>query len=173
MTATLAPHEPVRQRPGLTSSRNTARQMTSFAVIGVVCTTAYVGLYAAFRNVLPAAAANALALVVTAVCNTAANRRLTFEVRGRDGLARHHVAGLVALAVALTLTSASLALLDVVAPHRGRLTEIVVLVAANAAATLVRFLLLRFAIDRVQEDRRRAEAGPSFATLSTSKRTRG
>jgi putative flippase GtrA len=147
--------------------------MTSFAVIGVVCTAAYVGLYAAFRNVLPPAAANALALVVTAVGNTAANRRLTFDVRGRDGLARHHVAGLVALAVALTLTSASLALLDVVAPHRGRLTEIAVLVAANAAATLVRFFLLRLAIDRVQESGRRTEAGPSFATLSTLKRTRG
>jgi putative flippase GtrA len=146
--------------------------MASFAVIGVVCTAAYVGLYATFRSVLPAATANALALVVTAVGNTAANRHLTFDVRGRVGLARHHVAGLVALAVALTLTSASLALLDVVAPHRGRLTEIAVLVAANAAATLVRFFLLRLAIDRVQEDRPRAEAGPS-ATLSASKRTRG
>lgn len=173
MTATLAPHEPGRERPGLSSSRNTARQLTSFAVIGVVCTAAYAGLYAAFRNVLPPAATNALALVVTAVGNTAANRRLTFDVRGRDGLARHHVAGLVALGVALTLTSASLALLDVVAPHRGRLTEIAVLLAANAAATLVRFLLLRFAIDRAQEVRPRAEAGPSFATLSASKRTRG
>jgi len=173
MTATLAPHKPVRPRPGQASSSNTAGQMTSFAVIGVVCTAAYVALYAAFRNVLPPAAANALALVVTAVGNTSANRRLTFHVRGRDGLARHHVAGLVALAVALTLASASLALLDIVAPHRGRLTEIAVLVAANAAATLFRFFLLRLAIDRVQEDRPRAEAGPSFATLSTSKRTRG
>ena len=107
MTATLAPHEPVRQRPGLTSSRNTARQMTSFAVIGVVCTAAYVGLYAAFRNVLPAAAANALALVVTAVCNTAANRRFTFGVRGREA-ARHQLQGLAVFGLGLIVTSGSL-----------------------------------------------------------------
>jgi len=147
--------------------------MASFAIIGVACTAAYVGLYAAFRSVLPATAANALALVVTAVGNTAANRRLTFEVRGRDGLARHHVAGLVALAVALILTSASLATLDLIAPHRGRLTEIAVLVAANAAATLVRFFLLRLAIDRALGARPPAEPAPAFATLSASKRTRG
>lgn len=147
--------------------------MARFAAIGVVSTAAYVGLYAALRNVSPAAAANVVALVVTAVGNTAANRRLTFEVRGRDGLARHHIAGLLALAVALAMTSASLAALDVTAPHRGRLTEIAVLVAANAAATLVRFLLLRLAIDRAQGDRSPAEPARTFATLPPSERTRG
>jgi putative flippase GtrA len=120
-------------RPPSSPSGGALRQVVSFAAIGVVSTAAYVGLYAALRNVSPAAAANALALVITAVGNTAANRRLTFDVRGRVGLARHHAAGLVALAVALALTSVSLATLDVVAPHRGRLTEIAVLVAANAA----------------------------------------
>ncbi len=91
--------------------------------------------------------ANALALVITAVGNTAANRRLTFEVRGRDGLARDHAAGLLALGVALAITSASLAILGAIAPQHGRLTEIAVLVVANVVATLVRFLLLRLAID--------------------------
>ena len=160
----------------LSSTRRVTAQVASFAVIGAVSTAAYVGRYAALRNVLPASAANAAALVITAVANTAANRRVTFDVRGRDGLARHHAAGLVALAVALTLTSASLAALDVVAPHRGRLTEIAVLVAANATATLVRFLLLRLAIDRAAGARARgaaAEPAPAFATLSTSERTRG
>jgi putative flippase GtrA len=147
--------------------------VVSFAAIGVVSTAAYVGLYAALRNVSPAAAANALALVITAVGNTAANRRLTFDVRGRVGLARHHAAGLVALAVALALTSVSLVTLDVVAPHRGRLTEIAVLVAANAAATLVRFLLLRLAIVRAASARPPAVPARAFATLSTSQRTRG
>ena len=41
-----------------------------------------------------AQAANVVALLVTAVANTAANRRLTFGVRGRDGAARHQVQGL-------------------------------------------------------------------------------
>jgi putative flippase GtrA len=153
--------------------RGTTRQVASFGAVGIVSTAAYVVLYGALRNVSPAFVANALALVITAVGNTAANRRLTFEVRGRDGLARHHVAGLLALAVALAMTSASLATLDVVAPHRGRLVEIAVLVAANAAATLVRFLLLRLAIDRARGAHSPADPGPAFATLSTSERTRG
>ena len=39
------------------------------------------------------AAANALALALTAVANTQANRRFTFGVRGRAGLLRQHAAG--------------------------------------------------------------------------------
>jgi putative flippase GtrA len=154
--------------------RSRIRQFASFGTVGAISTAAYVGLFAALRNVAPAASANVLALVITAVGNTAANRRLTFDIRGRDGLVRHHVAGLIALLVALVVTSGALAALDEIAPHRGRLTEIAVLVAANAAATMVRFLLLRLVID--QTGRRRtpaAEITPAFATLSTSEGTPG
>ncbi len=147
--------------------------MASFAAIGIVCTAAYVGLYAAFRTVSSAAAANVMALVITAMANSATNCRPTFEVRGRGGLARHQIAALLALVVALAVTSGSLGILDVVAPHRGRLTEIAVLLAANAAATLVRFLLLRLVIDRAWSDRSPAERVRAFATLSTSERARG
>ena len=45
------------------------------------------------RGPLGAGGANALALALTAVGNTAANRRLTFGVRGRAGLVRHHALG--------------------------------------------------------------------------------
>ena len=94
--------------------------------------------------------ANAFALVLTAVGNTAANRRLTFEVRGRDGLARHHLAGLSAFAIALAITSASIGLLQAVVPQPGRVLELAVLVGANVVATVVRFFLLRSWIDRGQ-----------------------
>jgi putative flippase GtrA len=130
------------------------------------------GLYAAFRTVSSAAAANVMALVITAMANSATNCRLTFEVRG-DGLSRHQAAAPLALVLALAVTSGSLGILDVVAPHRGRLTEIVVLLAANAAATLVRFLLLRLVIDRARSDRPPAERVRALATLSTSERARG
>ena len=53
--------------------------------MGVASTVAYLALYVLLRAVLPAVAANALALLVTAVANTAANRRFTFEVAGRAG----------------------------------------------------------------------------------------
>jgi len=144
------------------SPRGILRQAASFGAIGVVSTLAYVALYAALRNVTPAPVANAVALLVTAVGNTAANRRLTFEVRGSDGLGRHHAAGLLALGAALAITTASLAGLALVAPRHGRLTEIVVLVAANAVATLVRFLILRLAIDPTETRRL-----PSSRTAST------
>jgi putative flippase GtrA len=128
-----------------------AREVSSFAVVGVVSTIAYVVLYAALRGTMSAAAANALALLITAVGNTAANRRFTFAVRGRQGLARDHVGGLVAFAVALVITSASISMLQVVSPRAGRLVELAVLVTANVVATLARFLLLRLWIQRSRE----------------------
>ncbi|OGN81103.1 MAG: hypothetical protein A2X23_05200 [Chloroflexi bacterium GWC2_73_18] len=132
------------------SPRRTLGQVGSFTLIGVGSTLAYVALYALLRAVSPAAAANAAALVVTALGNTAANRRLTFRVRGRDRLARDHAAGLAAFGAALAITSASLAVLDLAIPDPSRTAEITLLVAANAAATLVRFLLLRLALDRTR-----------------------
>ncbi len=122
------------------------RQIASFAAIGVLSTAAYVVLYAVLRGSTSAAVANAAALLATAIANTAANRRLTFDVHGRDGLARDHAAGLLAFAVALAITSASLAVLHVLAPHASRVVEVVVLLAANVAATLSRFVLLRSAL---------------------------
>ena len=124
------------------------RQVGTFAAIGVVSTLAYVALYALLRPFVSAEASNVIALVATAIGNTAANRRFTFSVRGRSGLARDHAAGLLALGAALVITSASLAVLNVVAPGAPHVMEVAILVAANAAATLVRFLLLRLALDR-------------------------
>ncbi len=120
-----------------------APTVARFAAIGLASTLAYAVLYVGLRSVLSASVANALALVVTAVGNTAANRRFTFGVRGRDGLARDHAAGLTALAVALAITTAMLAVLHVAAPGAGRAVELAFLVAANGLSTVVRFLLLR------------------------------
>jgi len=128
------------------AGHSAVREAGTFAAVGVASTAAYVVLYAILRAASPAAVANAVALLVTAVGNTAANRRLTFAVRGRDGLLRDHAAGLLALGVALAITSASLGLLDAVAPRAGARVELAVLVAANALATVARFLLLRVAL---------------------------
>ena len=118
-------------------------QLVRFAVIGVASTVAYLLLYLLLGGALSAQWANALALVTTAVLNTAANRRLTFGVSGRAGRLRHQAQGLVVFGIGLALTSGSLALLQGLAPNAGRLFEVTVLVAANVAATLVRFLLFR------------------------------
>ncbi len=134
------------------------RQLASFGAIGAASTVAYVVLYAWLRQDISAGAANAIALVVTAVANTAANRRLTFQVKGREGLGRDHAAGLAAFGLALAITSASLGLLNSIAPHHARATELAVLVAANGAATAVRFVLLRLALGASREPLREASA---------------
>ena len=157
MNAVISP-APTRRTLDLTRRRHAVpttprrgralRQAGTFAAIGVVSTIAYVALYALLRPAVPAELANAAALLATAIGNTAANRRLTFAVRGRAGLARDHAAGLLALGAALAITSAALAVLQVAAPGAPPAIEVAVLVAANVAATLVRFLLLRFALER-------------------------
>ena len=64
-------------------------------------TLAYALLFLLLRGALGAGGANAVALALTAVGNTAANRRLTFGVRGRAGLVRQHVRGAVVFVLTL------------------------------------------------------------------------
>ena len=118
-------------------------QVATFAVIGVGSTVAYAVLYVALRTSPGPQAANAIALVLTAIANTLVNRRLTFGVRGRDGIGGDLTAGMVAFALALLITSAAVTVLGAVAPHAGRMAEIVVLTTANVVATAARFLVLR------------------------------
>ncbi|WP_214110349.1 bifunctional glycosyltransferase family 2/GtrA family protein [Acrocarpospora catenulata] len=117
-----------------------ARQIPVFVVVGLVSTLAYLVLYSGFRLALPSVAANFLALLVTAVANTAANRRFTFGVRARAGMVRHQLEGLIAFAVGLAVTTAALASLPATA---SRLVELVTVIGANLVATVVRFALLR------------------------------
>ena len=90
-----------------------------------------------------AALANAIALALTAIGNTAANRRFTFGVSGRPRVARHHAEGLIVFGIALAITSGALGLLHALAPDAHHVTELAVLVGANLVATAVRFVLLR------------------------------
>ncbi|WP_410818493.1 glycosyltransferase [Micromonospora sp. 050-3] len=119
------------------------RQLVRFAAVGVASTLAYLLLFVATRGILGAQPANLLALLVTAVANTAVNRRLTFGISGRRHAARHHAQGLLAFALGLALTSGALAVLHVVSAVPARPVELAVLVAANLAATVLRFVLLR------------------------------
>jgi putative flippase GtrA len=118
-------------------------QLVRFAVIGVASTAAYALLFLLFRGPLGAQAANFAALLLTAIANTAANRRLTFGVRGADRAIRHQGQGLVVFALGWGLTSSALGMLHAATPRAPRGAELAVLVVANLAATLLRFVLLR------------------------------
>ena len=133
----------LRGRLGRGVPASLPRQLLRFAAVGVVSTLAYLALYSLLRTGTGAQAANAAALLVTAVANTAANRRLTFGIRGRRHAARHQAQGLFAFALGLALTAGCLAGLHWAYPAAGRGVELAVLVAANLVATLLRFLLLR------------------------------
>ncbi len=146
-------------------------QLVRFALVGVASTVAYMLLYLVLAEVVGAQAANFTALVLTAVANTAANRRLTFGVRGASGLATHHGQGLVVFALAWTLTAGSLWLLHTTAPGAARGTELAVLVAANLVATLLRFVLLRVWVFRPRPavaPARATSVAPARAATGTS-----
>jgi putative flippase GtrA len=118
-------------------------RLAQFALIGLASTAAYVVIYLALRSVASAQPANAISLLITAVANTAANRRVTFGIAGRRHAVRHQLRGLLAFAAGLALTSGALGALHAVAPQPGRAAEVAVLLVAGLAATLLRFGLYR------------------------------
>ncbi|HWO64360.1 MAG TPA: bifunctional glycosyltransferase family 2/GtrA family protein [Umezawaea sp.] len=118
------------------------RQLVRFGAIGVTSTLAYLLLFLMMRGGLGAQGANLVALLLTAVANTAANRRFTFGVRGRHGAGRHQFEGLIVFGFGLALTSGSLALLHS-STDPGQVAEVAAVVGANLIATVLRFLLLR------------------------------
>ena len=120
-----------------------AREARTFIAIGAASTLAYMALYALLREETQPWIANAVALAVTAVGNTAANRRLTFGIDSRRGMARDHIGGLAAFAVALTLTTAAIAAARALDPHPSGAVDLVTVVGANVVASVVRFTLLR------------------------------
>jgi glycosyltransferase involved in cell wall biosynthesis len=118
-------------------------QLGIFLVIGVLSTLAYALLFLLLRTTMTAMAANFLALLLTALANTAANRRFTFGVRGPRDAVRHQLQGLVIFAAGLAMTSGALWLLEATGLAGHRILEVVVLTAANLFVTVMRFVAMR------------------------------
>ena len=118
-------------------------RMARFVAIGIASTVAYILLYVLLRRGLAAQPANAISLLLTAIGNTAVNRRVTFGISGRQHAVRHQLRGLIAFAAGLALTSGALAALHWITPRPTRVAELAVLLIASLAATLARFVLYR------------------------------
>jgi putative flippase GtrA len=137
------------------------RQFARFAAVGAFCTLAYVLLYLAARQLMPNVWANGLAQLVTAIANTAANRRFTFGVRGSADVLRHQLEGGLAFAIGLALTTGAVAGLGLLAPNASHGTELAVLMGGNALATALRLVLLRL---WVFNPRRRSLQTPEYTS---------
>jgi putative flippase GtrA len=118
-------------------------QMVVFAAIGVASTITYAVLYVLLRGAVGTFEANALALALTAVGNTAANRRFTFGFRGRPGAVRHQLQGLLVLVCGLAVTSGAIGLMRALGGDHHPLREVVVLTVANLFVTVMRFVSMR------------------------------
>jgi glycosyltransferase involved in cell wall biosynthesis len=135
-------------RTAIDDLRGVARLMAAspvarFTTVGLASTLAHALLFLALRGLLGAAGANAVALAITAVGNTAANRYFTFRVRGRAGLLRHHARGALVFVLTLALTNSALLVLGGLDPTPPGAVELAVLVAANLTATVTRYVAMR------------------------------
>jgi putative flippase GtrA len=117
-------------------------QLVRFGAVGAVSTLAYILIFWVLRQDTGAQAANFIALLATAMGNTAANRLFTFGIRGSTGVVTHHLQGLIVFGLGWALTAGALWALNAVADpsHTG---ELAALVAANLLATVLRFVLFR------------------------------
>ncbi|MCV7369251.1 sugar translocase [Mycolicibacterium duvalii] len=129
--------------PAAAAPGSLLRQAVRFSTVGAASTAAYIALFMLLQGLAGAQLANLAALLLTAVGNTAANRRFTFCIDGRARLARNHIEGLIVFGIALAVTSTALALLHATAETPHRTIELAVLVMANLVATVLRFMLLR------------------------------
>ncbi len=148
----------VRRPKGLRRVRSnevTADQLLRFAGVGVVSTLGYLFLFIAWRPLLGVFAANAVAMAIATLFNTAVHRELS---RSTDGQARRGrlfvVAGGLYL-VSLGLTTLGLVVAQWIAPS-ALLAQLVALTVANVVAAVFRFAVLRAWIFRPSA---RARAG--------------
>ncbi len=117
--------------------------------------------------------ANAAALLVTAVGNTAANRRFTFAIRERVGRVRHQLQGLAGVRPGTrTDGRRPRARLGRADRPASRSAELAVLIGANLLATVLRFVLLRAWVFRATPRRTRRGTSMSATAGDTPSETR-
>jgi cellulose synthase/poly-beta-1,6-N-acetylglucosamine synthase-like glycosyltransferase len=120
----------------------TSDQLLRFAGVGLVSTLGYLFLFVAWRPILGVFGANAVAMALATLFNTAVHKELA---RGADGQARHARMALVTVLlfmVSLAFTSLGLLVAEWVAPSL-LLAEVLALTLANMVAAVFRFSVLR------------------------------
>ncbi|MBN9128371.1 MAG: GtrA family protein [Paenarthrobacter ureafaciens] len=124
------------------------RQLIRFTGVGIICTASSLAIYAMLRPWVDPQIANAIALVLTSLLNTALNRRLTFKITGSKRRANDHLSGVIVILIALLITGGSLGILHLLRPEATVSEELSTTTLSGFVATAVRFTLLRHWIFR-------------------------
>ncbi|UDY37868.1 glycosyltransferase [Dermatobacter hominis] len=117
-------------------------QLIRFASIGIVSTVVAAALFLLTAPTIGTVAANAVAFAICAVANAAANRRFTFDLRGRSGRSRHFLGTLLLGAVPLVVSTAVLVLLDL-AGATGLVLPLLAVLVVDGCTAALKFVLLR------------------------------
>ncbi|MFU0803939.1 MAG: Glycosyltransferase [Pseudoclavibacter caeni] len=140
-------------------------QIVRFAVVGLASTVLYTLLLLGLMPIAGAQAANLLALLLSTLANTQANRWFTFGVHGRRRALVHQGQGLVVFLVGWLLTAIALQLTAGLAP----VWQAVAATVANLLATLVKFLLFRHWVFRPHRPATTTDAGVGPARHSPAR----
>jgi putative flippase GtrA len=120
----------------------TADELLRFAGVGLISTLSYLLLFVAWRPVSGTLGANAIALAICTLFNTAVHRELAEDLRWSTHGGRFIALVVGLFLISLTLTTLALATAHVVAPASLALMLLVV-TSANAVAAVLRFAVLR------------------------------
>lgn len=121
-------------------------KFVKFSIIGALSALLFMVIYVGLRALWPPAAANLVALLTAVIFNTEANRYWTFD-RARVPRIQMHVKGAALILVAYLFTTGAVLGLQALHPRADRLAEATVVVVANGAMVVFRFVgLARWAI---------------------------
>jgi putative flippase GtrA len=129
-----------RPRPAFTQA--TADQLLRFAGVGAISTLGYLFLFVAWRPIAGNLGANALALAICTLFNTAVHKELAHTMRRPVHRGRFAAVSAGLLAISVALTTLGLLAAHALSPQSLPVALVAVTVA-NAAASVVRFAVLR------------------------------
>jgi glycosyltransferase involved in cell wall biosynthesis len=135
----------VRRPKGLHRARSNevaADQLMRFAGVGVVSTLGYLFLFIAWRPLFGAFGANAIAMAIATLFNTAVHRELSRTADGQARRGRLFVVASGLFLVSLGLTTLGLVVAQWIAPG-ALMAQLIALTVANLIAAVFRFAVLR------------------------------
>ncbi|GAA0262777.1 hypothetical protein GCM10009539_55780 [Cryptosporangium japonicum] len=120
--------------------RTHAWPMVRFVVVGGASTLLSVVIFVPLLAIMPSAAANTVAAIISTLASNEANRSWVFRSDRNGVLPRVAAAGTVL--ISYVATTGSLLVLDLTVPNASAVLELTVMLTASAVAGLARYVLL-------------------------------